>query len=115
LAKIDAAMLDNPAVMMSRGKLCYHEKDAAQAMKMFTESLAREETPDAFLYTGFIAHDGGRREEAEASFAHAASLGNKSPEIMNRIGRFFAEKGEYARANGCYKQALEEILKTGGK
>ncbi len=114
-AKIDATIMDNPAVMMNRGKLYYHEKDAAQATKMFAESLAREETPEAFVYSGFIAYDGGRREEAELSFAHAASLSNKSPEIMNRIGRFFAEKGEYATANGYYRQALEEILKTGGK
>lgn len=114
-AKIDAAILDDPAVKMSRGKLYYHDKDADKAMKMFAESLTREETPDACVYSGFISYGKGLREEAEASFAHAASLSNKSPEIMNKIGKFFAEKGEYARANGYYKQALEEILKTGGK
>jgi len=67
------------------------------------------------VYSGFISYDEGRREEAERSFDQAVTLSNRMPEVLNKIGRFFAGKGEFAKANGYYKQALEEILKTGGK
>lgn len=113
LAKVDKSVLDNPALMMSMGKLHYHEKDVAKARKMFAESLTKEETPDAYVYSGFISYDEGRMQEAETSFSHAVVLSNKSPEILDKIGRFLAGKGEYAKANGYYKQALEEILKAG--
>lgn len=115
LAKADKSILDNPAMMMTSGKLHYYEKDFAKAGKMFAESLAREETPDAYVYAGFISSDEGRREEAEMSFNHAVVLSNRFPEVLNKIGRFLAGKGEYSRANDYYRQALEEILETGGK
>jgi Tfp pilus assembly protein PilF/peroxiredoxin len=114
-AKIDKSILDNPVIMMSIGKLHYHEKDATKAGKMFAESLMREETPDAYVYSGFISYDEGRREESERFFNQAVTLSNRSPEVLNKIGRYFAGKSEYAKANGYYKQALEEIFKAGGK
>lgn len=114
-AKVDKSISDNLAVMMSIGKLYYHEKNVTKAGKMFAESLAREETPDAYVYSGFISYDDGRLAEAEASFNHAIALSNRLPEVLHKIGRYFAGKGEFVKANGYYKQALEEILKTGGK
>lgn len=114
-AKIDKSILDNPLIMMSLGKLYYHQRDITNAGKMLAESLTREETPDAYVYSGFISYDEGRKEEAERSFDHAVALSNRLPEVLAKVGVFLSGKGEYAKANGYYKRALEEILKTGGK
>jgi uncharacterized protein HemY len=58
LARIDNKIADNAVIMMSKGKLAYYEKAFVQAKKMFTDSLAKEETPDAYIYSAFIYFTG---------------------------------------------------------
>jgi tetratricopeptide (TPR) repeat protein len=115
LVKADKRLEDNPALMLCAAKLAYHEQQMDKAKKMVTESLAREETPDAYVYSGFISSAAGFHPEAETAFNHAIELSHDSPEVLQNIGRFFSEKGEYAKANAYYKKALEEIFKTGGR
>jgi tetratricopeptide (TPR) repeat protein len=115
LAKADKRLVDNPAFILCAAKLAYHEGDMAKAQKMIAESLAGEETPDAYVYSGFISSAAGLHSEAETAFNHAIALSHESPEVLRMIGRFFSGKGEYAKANVYYKQALEEIFRTGGR
>ncbi len=110
LAKIPKNLLENPPVMTSLGKVYFHENDMAGAKKMFTESLAREEIPDTYVYLGFLYHHEGNVQEAEKAFTGAAGLSANSPEVLQKIGRFFSAKGEYVKANEYYKRALENIL-----
>jgi tetratricopeptide (TPR) repeat protein len=115
LAKADKRLEDNPALILCVAKLAYHEQEMDRAKKMVAESLAREETPDAYIYSGFISSAAGLHSDAETAFNHAIELSHDSPEVLRKIGRFFSEKGEYAKANAYYKQALEEIFRTGGR
>jgi tetratricopeptide (TPR) repeat protein len=115
LAKADKRLEDNPALMLCAAKLAYHEREMDKAKKMVVESLAGEETPDAYVYSGFISSAAGLHPEAETAFNHAIELSHDSPEVLRKIGRFFSEKGEYAKANTYYKQAMEEIFRTGGR
>jgi len=115
LAKTDKGLDDNPALLLCLAKLAYHEGDMAKAKKMIAESLAKEETPDAYIYSGFISVAAGLYPEAETAFNHAIELSHGSPEVLRMIGRFFSGKGDYAKANVYYKQALEEIFRTGGR
>jgi tetratricopeptide (TPR) repeat protein len=115
LAKADKRLDDNPALMLCVAKLAYHEGDMAKAKKVIAESLAKEETPDAYIYSGFISFNAGLHPEAETAFNHAIELSHDSPEVLQKIGRFYSGKGEYGKANVYYKQALEEIFKTGGR
>jgi Tfp pilus assembly protein PilF len=115
LAKADKRLDENPALMLCLAKLAYHEQEMDKAKKMIADSLAREETPDAYVYSGFISSTAGLHPEAETAFNHAIELSHDSPEVLRKIGRFFSEKGDHAKANVYYKLALEEIFKTGGK
>ena len=110
LGKIDNKIADNAVIMMSKGKLAYYEKDFAQAKKVFADSLATEETPDAYLYSAFIYLMEGQLQEGDNYLKHALILSNNAPEVLYKIGKFFAGKGDYGRANGYYKQALEQII-----
>jgi tetratricopeptide (TPR) repeat protein len=115
LAKADKRLDDNPALMLCAAKLAYHEGNMERAKKMIAESLAKEETPDAYVYSGFISSSEGQHAGAETAFNHAIELSHGSPEVLRKIGRFFSEKDEYAKANAYYKQALEEIFRMNSK
>ena len=113
VSKIPKNLLENPQVMMSMGKVYFHENDLAGAKKLLMDSLAREEIPDTCVYLGFIYYNEGNKEEAEKAFSAAAGLSADSPEVLHKIGRFFSAKGDYARANEYYKKALEQIITNG--
>jgi uncharacterized protein HemY/peroxiredoxin len=115
LNKIDKNIADNPVVMMTLAKVYYHEKDSAKAKELLAKSLAREETPDAYVYSGFILYGEGKSQEAENSFTQAVTLSKNAPDIFYKIGRFFAARNEHAQANAYYKSALEQIFLTGTK
>lgn len=110
LARIDNKIAANAVIMMSKGKLAYYEKDFVQAKKMFADSLSREETPDAYIYSAFIYLTEGQLQEGDNYLKQAVALSNNAPEVLYKIGKFFADKGDYGKANGYYKQALEQII-----
>lgn len=110
LVRVDNKIAENAAIVMSKGKLAYYERDFLQAKKMFADSLAKEETPDAYIYSAFIDFAEGKIQEGENFLKQAVTLSNYAPEVLYKIGKYFALKGEYGKANGYYKQALEQII-----
>ena len=113
--KTDKKIADNPVLMMTMAKIYYHEKETAKAKELLARSLAREETPDAYVYSGFIKYAEGQHQEAESFFTQAVALSKNAPDVFYKIGRFFAALNDYAKANVYYKYALEQIFLTGTK
>lgn len=115
LSKADKSLLKKPLIMMNIGKVYFHENDLVNAKKILLKSIAEEEFVDVFIYLGFISYIEGNISETERLFLNAVSISNNSPEALNKIGRFYALKGNNLKANEYYKKALEEILKTKGR
>jgi len=115
LTKAPGELKKNPLFSVCLGMLSFHEGNLREAKQLLEESLNYEETPEIFLYLGFVLYREADTKGAETNFAHALEMSNRAPEILYKIGKFLINEGRYDKGLPYYREALEEILKLGNR